>query len=393
MEKEAIKAEYRKYLFRDPSELDFTKIESSEQLSRVLKNCDERKEVEKVLNMISRCKIPTILYKCSIGTSGYAVAARCNIFTLLSLGFPVRVEVIGMQNVNLEPSEDEKIIYSLTHLKFEPDIIIHHSTPGKWQKEKGKINIGLTVWEFDTLSKQWIEKMNQMDRIFTPSFANVLDFKSQLQVPVSLFKTQIRQKPITKQSTGKFTFYTIAEWSNRKSIDELIQCFSELFTNNDDVALYIKTNREKNITLPKNITVDIRNLTDSQLQNIHAKGDCYISLSKGEGTGLGACDACLAGNQLILTDCSGHNEYIKNFHVVDTISEEINMCDSFPEHSECKNGICKIYPWFTKEMKWRKPKLDSAKKKMEEVYKGSYLRSRLSDNNFEITDLIFSLIK
>lgn len=384
MNEKEIKKYYRQYLYRDPSKIDFQYIENREQLIRSLVATEEHKKVKDVLEMIQKTSFPGIKYICSIGSSGYAYAARSNILALLEMGFPITVEVKGMQNVSMKPSEEEKIVYSLVGKKLEYKAVIHHYLPPNWEVEKCKINFGFYVIESDILPPDW--NLKQMDYLFTPSVANFQNFNLGF-----VFKTKIRTKVLSKIKGDKFMFYTIAEWSNRKSLNETIKCFEETFKH-EDVVLYIKTNRSPAITHEK-VIINTDIMSEEEILELHARGDCYISLAKCEGTGIGACVACKFGNQLILSSVDGHVDYISNFHEVETESEEINMCDNFPEHQNCKKGKCEVFPWFVGGSKWKKPNLKKASEKMLEVYSGKRKESKLLDENNEIKNIITCLIK
>lgn len=384
MNEKEIRKYYRQYLYRDPSEIDYKYIENREQLISSLVDTEEHEKVNKVLKMISSFTLPGIKYICSIGSSGYAYAARSNILTLLEMGFPITVEVKGMQNVSMDPNEDEKILYSLVNKKIDYKAVIHHYLPPNWEVEKGKINFGFYVIESNILPPNW--NLKQMDYLFTPSVTNFQTFNLGC-----VFRTKIRTKVLSKIKGDKFMFYTIAEWSNRKSLEETITCFTETFKD-ENVILYIKTNRSPDIEYD-NVIIDKSIMSEKEILELHARGDCYISLAKSEGTGIGACVACKFNNQLILSCIDGHMDYLANFHEVSTEFEEINMCDSFPEHGDCKEGKCKVFPWFVSGSKWRKPNLKEASRRMMEVYKGERKHSILIDENNEIKNIITSLIK
>ena len=48
----------------------------------------------------------------------------------------------------------------------------------------------------------------------------------------------------------------------------------------------------------------------SELAWLHARGDCYLGLSRGEGWGLGLFDACARGKPVIATAHGGPRDYL-----------------------------------------------------------------------------------
>jgi len=46
------------------------------------------------------------------------------------------------------------------------------------------------------------------------------------------------------------------------------------------------------------------------MHGLHLRGDCYVSLTRAEGWGLGAYDAAFAGNPVIMTGHGGQLEFL-----------------------------------------------------------------------------------
>jgi glycosyltransferase involved in cell wall biosynthesis len=77
------------------------------------------------------------------------------------------------------------------------------------------------------------------------------------------------------------------------------------------------------------ITLSTRWLTESELDALHARGDCYVCLSRGEGWGLGGFDAAAFGKPVITTDWGGPLDYLPDgypycvaYDLVPTITDE-----------------------------------------------------------------------
>jgi glycosyltransferase involved in cell wall biosynthesis len=51
-------------------------------------------------------------------------------------------------------------------------------------------------------------------------------------------------------------------------------------------------------------------LSDAEIQDLHARGDCYVSLTRAEGWGLGAYEVAFAGNPVVMTGHGGQLEFL-----------------------------------------------------------------------------------
>ena len=125
-----------------------------------------------------------------------------------------------------------------------------------------------------------------------------------------------------------YTFYNISEFTERKNLKELIECFCQSFTKEDKVQLIIKTHYKgynaESITYCQtevkkildlypnhaNIVVIYDNLTENQILALHAYGDCYITLARSEGFGLTVFDAYNYKKQIIATGYSGYLDFL-----------------------------------------------------------------------------------
>jgi glycosyltransferase involved in cell wall biosynthesis len=58
------------------------------------------------------------------------------------------------------------------------------------------------------------------------------------------------------------------------------------------------------------IVLSTRTLSDTEMDDLHRRGDCYLSLSRGEGWGLGAFDAAAWGKPVIATAWGATPEFL-----------------------------------------------------------------------------------
>jgi len=135
-----------------------------------------------------------------------------------------------------------------------------------------------------------------------------------------------------------FVFYTIAVWDPRKAVAELIEVFAREFGDEDRVTLLVKTSaavdptatdaeagtsiservaritegagRETQRRQASVVVVAADDISGAEINAIHAAGDAYVSLTHGEGWGLGAFDAATFGKPVIITGWGGQLDYL-----------------------------------------------------------------------------------
>lgn len=384
--------------------------------------------ISKIKNKSNDNKKLKIKYYGPVGTSGYAKACKNIISSMLCDNrFDIYFEPIQFHNY-LET--DKNTILSSLFNKLEPckyDYIIIHSMPDIFpviscierNKNPDIIIYGITVWEIDTLPKNWDLYCSYADKISVPSKFSSLAF-NKLNVPVDIVLHPLIIENNKSENCMlyeikdeyKYIFYNISEWTNRKGITELIQVFLETFGENKNILLYIKTFgdisetegikyindtiKKLNIKYVNNIILDYNRVSDSYINCIHNCADCFISLTKSEGQGLGICYSVLHGNRCIVTGYSGFKDYI-DINLVDYIDytlEPATFCSIWSQkHYDCKNlPHCKYFNKFLPQKHlWAKPDLEHTKKLMLNVISKSKIKA-IVENKFEKFDVYNSLI-
>lgn len=120
--------------------------------------------------------------------------------------------------------------------------------------------------------------------------------------------------PRANPFTEPYIFYTIGNVADpRKNINALLNAMD----NFPGAHLLLKAtcNRPIQINHPR-VTIINGLLTDEQMENVHAKGHCYVNCSHSEGVGMGAVEAALRNKPVIITDYGGLKEYVKTPFVV-----------------------------------------------------------------------------
>jgi glycosyltransferase involved in cell wall biosynthesis len=240
--------------------------------------------------------------------------------------------------------------------QIEHDTVVVH-TPPTWNQPlaaetAGRTAVAFTTWETDRLPPEWVPVLNRYDRVLVPSRFNLEAFVSAgVRAPVyvvpHLVDETLRsaataaddQVPSAVASVDGFVFYAIATWITRKALAELVTAYLAAFSVEDDVTLLIHTTPVDQIARGRlgratarhpdpvatwftisrlvagrrqapRIVLSTDELSDEEVHCLHLRGDCFVSLSRGEGWGLGAFEAGGAGNPAIITGWGGSLDYI-----------------------------------------------------------------------------------
>lgn len=237
---------------------------------------------------------------------------------------------------------------------IEYDTVILHTVPEHWPRlaERGVQNIGCTTWETDALPDHWRPLLVVPDKLFVPSSGNgELLRRSGLGRSVHVVPHIRRhawntptpdEKVALRRRLGipgdHFVFYTIGAWDPRKALPQLIALFAREFTAHDKVTLLIKTSAAPSwFTASAQAGARIPSLVRSEVDAVyartgvasapiallaaddvsgrtidvlHAVGDCFVSLTHGEGWGMGAYDAATLGKPILITGWGGHLDFL-----------------------------------------------------------------------------------
>lgn len=234
------------------------------------------------------------------------------------------------------------------------DTVVMHSVPEHWPRiaERGVRNIGYTTWETDALPEHWPPLLAVPDKLFVPSKSNGELFAHGMPgKPVHVLPHIRRhawntptpeEKIALRRKLGipgdHFVFYTIGVWDPRKALGDLVALFARQFSARDKVTLLIKTSAkpssfaagaqlEAPISTLVRVEVDkayadtgvsaapialiaAEDVSGRTIDVLHAVGDCFVSLTHGEGWGLGAYDAATLGKPVLITGWGGHLDFL-----------------------------------------------------------------------------------
>ncbi len=283
------------------------------------------------------------------GSTGYSVAAG-------RLVAAVRDAGVAVEMVALAPPERGRVAEWVPHNRDDRAGVasapadaptIMHLVPEHLIRVKPAFAGPLivhTVWETDRLPARWPPVLAYSDGVIVPTAWNRDVFRaSGVAVPIEVVP-HVACTPDLEADPGELdlddgliVFYTIARWDERKTPSLAVRAFCEAFTVDDPVVLVIKTGNVAELPMPPGwrgtpvqlttawqvaklvreypraprIKLWVDDWDDRRIAALHARGDCFLSLCRGEGWGIGSFDACAYGNPVIATGWSGHLAYLE----------------------------------------------------------------------------------
>ena len=239
----------------------------------------------------------------------------------------------------------------------------------------GRHNIGLWYWEQEHFPVRWHSSFDYYDEIWA-----VTDFTRQAIAAVSPIPVRKVTYPFYLNETEAITDrarFGLAEDAyvflfnfdffstiHRKNPEAVIEAFRRAFHPHEKVALVLKSiNHEadragREMLARKSAGLNVIFLDDhvpsAEVNSLFASVDCYISLHRSEGLGLGMAQAMYLGKPVIATNYSGNLEFMnsENSLLVDYTMTELDK-DSGP---------------YERGTRWAAPDIDHAASLMRFVY-------------------------
>lgn len=177
---------------------------------------------------------------------------------------------------------------------------------------------------------------------------------------------------------GVYIFYVINEFSGRKGVDLSLEAYMKAFTSSDNVVFFLKVHgsvsRETALSFLEALSATVRDpprvilehgrWSDSEIDELHRLGNCFVSLTRSEGQGLGACTAGLLGKHVIMTRYGGQLDYLVDIAWVNVERlAPATFCSRIDErHDQCQSRVlCRDFPFFfPAQQQWALPSVSHA---------------------------------
>lgn len=309
--------------------------------------------------------------------SGYGHAARAYIHALHAAG--VRLAVVPL--ANRTPQVRDELVESLAGRDASAaDFHLFHGIPPQWAARAFPLRnaIGMTVWETDAMPSQWRNALNHVLEVWLPCEHNVSVFRPALERPVFKLPHPLLPRHFNgdavrdpeaflRVAPGDFVFYSLFEWQQRKSPHELIETYLREFSDDAGPVLVVKANpgaaaaaaqtlEQARARTKSGARVELRceAWSDAEIDALHARGDCYVSLHRGEGWGYPLFEAAARGTPVVATNYSGPLEYL-NEH----------------DHALVRYRLAQVrqpYVYYSPRMRWAEPDCAHAAALMRQMY-------------------------
>jgi hypothetical protein len=314
--------------------------------------------------------------------SGYGHAARAYVHALHAAGVKLTVTDLSTHSRQVR----DELVESLLGEPGRVDFQIFHGVPHVWAQRAFRIPnaIAMTVWETDTMPTQWSNTLNHVLDVWLPCDFNIAAFQKHVRRPMAKIPHPLM--PRIEQENGHnpekesgarpnvldialdtFVFYSILEWQDRKSPREQMLSFLRAFTDKDNAVFVLKTNpgaaaaanqalkeSREQTSSDARVILCAEAWSEEQIAQLHQRGDCYVSLHRGEGWGYPLFEAASSGTPVVATAYSGPLEYLDREH------HQLVRYDL--------TAVRQHYVYYHPRMKWAEPDMDDAVARLRWVF-------------------------
>lgn len=265
--------------------------------------------------------------------------------------------------------------FSVNLMTFSFDYARRFARDAKPGFFRDRYNIALWYWELEKFPERWHERFNYYDEIWTTTSFCQKSLSEVSPVPVvNMGYPFAPEPPPPPDRPGfgleggtflflfNFDFHSVVERKNPEAvINAFRQAFGEGQTKAGLVLKSINAHRhpERAAALEKlgrglNIVWVKDHLEGQRMKTLFATADCYVSLHRSEGLGLGMARAMSYGKPVIATGYSGNLDF--------TTPENSLLVSFTPTEIPCDHGV------YEKGNFWAEANIDHAAQRMRQVF-------------------------
>lgn len=194
----------------------------------------------------------------------------------------------------------------------------------------GRYNIAYWAWELEELPDHWLPSLQFVDEIWVPSDFVKAAVEKVCDLPVITIPHNVDVLPCAtfgrahfKIPENTFTFlamYDTRSIAERKNPGAALESFKKAFAKDDhSVCLVLKLNNATEDAVAElqtlikgytNIVILDKRHSRQEVDALLTQIDCFVSLHRSEGFGLGPTEAMSLGKPCILTNWSGNTDYM-----------------------------------------------------------------------------------
>jgi glycosyltransferase involved in cell wall biosynthesis len=266
---------------------------------------------------------------------------RCSFRAFRSVG--VKIGVRDIYGMKYDDPDIEKEVERYIVRDFAAEINIFYINANEVEQSlqhlggslpSGVYNVIYPMWELSKYPTVWAELLNRFDEVWAASKFTCESISSAVGTPVihmpiageirlSTFLGR-RYFKIPESSFTFLFFFDFTSYLARKNPFAVLQAFEELCKQcpSQDLFLVIKFKggkaREKDYELfcdyisryKNRVLVIDKTLTDNEIRNLVRCCDCFVSLHRSEGVGLGLSAAMFLKKPVVATGYSGNLDFM-----------------------------------------------------------------------------------
>lgn len=256
--------------------------------------------------------------------------------------------------------------YSINLMTFSFDYARRHYLDRGPRFFEGRHNIGVWFWELERFPSRFHANFDYYDEIWAPTAFCRRAFESVSPIPVHHVPYPLAPDEGAVPDRARFSLpaeafvfvFTFDFWSvfERKNPLGILHAFRRAFSPGEPVLLVIKSinaaaHPEERRRLAQaadglNVRFIDDHLTSADVAGLLATADCYVSLHRAEGLGLGMAQSMALGKPVIATGYSGNLEFMTKEN---SLLVDYRMTDIEEPHGPYEPGG-----------RWAEPDLDQA---------------------------------
>lgn len=302
------------------------------------------------------------------------------------------------QTLHTENGMKEFPLYSAYKNEGNPDVHIvlnenyHHYFFNKYDGKK----IAYNVWETTRYHDDFFNRLNSFDQVWVPSHwqKNCLVEQGMLESKVKVVPEGVdvntykpKNRVVLFPIDRPFRFLLVGRWDYRKSTKEIIETFTNTFSEDENVELLLSVDNPFatdgfNSTEERLESLGIRH---SKIKVVHYLGkddyvemlkdaDVFLSCARGEGWNLPLIEAMACGIPSIYSDWGAQLEFAKNKGIPVQIKKEVPASEAGKEY----------YSWMQNAPGYfAEPDFEDLSKKMRHAYEkfAVHKRKALDDSD------------
>ncbi len=206
---------------------------------------------------------------------GYGILTREFLYPIMNdVKLIAKEDYVKQEDKYLDGIWAERVIESM--ILPSAEIRVSFSIPMLYDHVPGKTNLGLSLWDLESIPKEWIDRMNSMDGMLfcSPGTAQVA-INSGLKVPVAVFSPYIHTSRWANFSMNDSSIYKFSNtedcvkylldesWAPTSNIEDTVIAFCIAFEGVKDACLVIRIDNAS--------TVDQKKVIRGGIQSIVAK--------------------------------------------------------------------------------------------------------------------------